>query len=101
MSLTLERPRHTKRERKADTIDLRVTPAAKALLTAAAQASHTSMSEFVLRSAIREAESTLADRRVFQVSDEHWSAFMDILSAPAQPDPDLVALARSRTPWSG
>jgi uncharacterized protein (DUF1778 family) len=100
MSATLERPRH-KKERKADSIEVRVTPAAKALLMAAASVRHTSTSEFVLSSAIREAESTLADRRVFQVSDEHWSAFMDILSAPAAPDPDLVALARSRAPWSG
>lgn len=98
MSVTLEHPRQ-RRERKADSIEVRVTSDAKALLTAAAHARHTSTSEFVLSSALREAETTLADRRVFQVSDDQWSAFNAILSAPAAPDPDLVALARSRPVW--
>jgi uncharacterized protein (DUF1778 family) len=78
-----------------------VTPAAKALLAAAAAARHTTTSEFVLSSALREAENALADQRVFQVSDEHWSAFMDILDAPAKADPAIVSLARSRPPWGG
>lgn len=30
---------------------------------------------------------------------EHWSAFMSILEAPVQPDPDIVALAREPAPW--
>jgi uncharacterized protein (DUF1778 family) len=94
MSTTPSRPR-----RKEDTIEVRVAAPTKALLAAAAKARHTSMSEFVLSSAVREAESTLADRRVFQVSDENWSAFMDILNAPAQPDAAIVALARSKAPW--
>jgi uncharacterized protein (DUF1778 family) len=95
MSITPSRPR-----RKADTIEVRVAASTKALLAAAANVRHTSMSEFVLSSAVREAETTLADRRVFQVSDENWSAFMDILNAPAQPDATITALARSRAPWA-
>lgn len=98
MSATLERPRAAK-PRKAETIEVRVSASAKALLAAAANARHTSMSDFVLSSAVREAENALADQRVFQVSDENWSKFMAILDAPAKPDPDIVALARSRAPW--
>jgi uncharacterized protein (DUF1778 family) len=100
MSATTEPKPQPRRSRKDDSIDVRVTAATKALLAAAAAARHTNLSEFVLNSAVREAENTLADRRVFQVSDENWSAFMAILVAPAGPDPDLVALARSRAPWS-
>jgi uncharacterized protein (DUF1778 family) len=98
MSATLERPRAT-RARKDHTIEVRVAPPTKALLAAAASARHTSMSEFVLSSAVREAENALADQRVFQVSDENWDAFMAILDAPAKPNPEIVALARSRAPW--
>ena len=98
MSTTLTHPRIS-RARKQDTIEVRVTAQTKALLAAAARARHTSMSNFVLSSAVREAQHTLADQRVFQVSDENWSKFMAILEAPAKPDPDIVALAHSQAPW--
>ncbi len=99
MSAVLDIPLRKTRARKEETIEFRVTPQTKAFLAAAASARHTSMSEFVLSSAVREAENALADQRVFQVSDENWSAFMDILNAPVAPDADIVALARSRAPW--
>lgn len=98
MSITTERPRAA-RARKEDTIEVRVAAPTKALLAAAASARHTSMSEFVLSSAVREAENALANQRVFQVSDENWSRFMAILDAPAKADADIVALARSPAPW--
>lgn len=97
MSATMERPRA--KARKADTLEVRVAAPTKALLAAAARAHHTTMSNFVLSSAVREAHNTLADQRVFQVSDQDWSKFMAILEAPAKADPDIVALARSRSPW--
>jgi uncharacterized protein (DUF1778 family) len=99
MGETIERPRQAK-ARKKDMIEVRVAASTKALLAAAARARHTSMSEFVLSSAVREAENALADQRVFQVSDENWSKFMAILDAPTKPDADIVALARSQAPWT-
>lgn len=99
MSTTLTHPRIS-RTRKQDTIEVRVTAEAKALLVAAALVRHTSMSNFVLSSAVREAQNTLADQRVFKVSDENWSKFMAILEAPAKPDPGIVALAHSQAPWN-
>ena len=82
-----------------DHIEVRLAAPTKALLASAAHARHTTMSEFVLSSAVREAENALSDQRVFQVSDENWTAFMEILDAPARPDPDIVALVRSKAPW--
>ncbi|MGH7086439.1 MAG: DUF1778 domain-containing protein, partial [Acetobacteraceae bacterium] len=58
-----------RRARKEETIEIRTASSTKALLAAAARARHTSMSEFILSSAVREAENALADRRVFQVSE--------------------------------
>jgi uncharacterized protein (DUF1778 family) len=99
MSAALELPRSSRRAKKEETIEFRVAPRTKAFLAEAASARHTSMSEFVLSSAVREAENILADQRLFHVSDENWEKFMAILDAPAKPDADIVALARSRTPW--
>ncbi|MGH7037361.1 MAG: DUF1778 domain-containing protein, partial [Stellaceae bacterium] len=96
VSTTYPEPR---RPRKEATIEIRTASNTKALLAAAARARHTSMSEFILSSAVREAENALADRRAFQVSEEGWAAFMAVLEAPAQADPDIVALARSPAPW--
>jgi len=50
---------------------LRLTPAAKRMLHAAA-AAEASVSEFVLDSALRHAEETLADRRFFGLDAERW-----------------------------
>lgn len=87
------------RARKDETIEVRAAANTKALLAAAARVRHTSMSEFILSSAVREAENALADQRVFQVPDENWAAFMAILDAPSVSDADIAALARSPAPW--
>lgn len=99
MTTNVAHPQSNQRMRKEDTIEVRVAAPTKALLTAAATARHASLSQFVLASAVREAENALAEQRVFQVSDANWAAFMSILGAPAEPDADIVALARSRAPW--
>jgi uncharacterized protein (DUF1778 family) len=54
--------RTTRRER----LDLRLTRSAKRTLQATAAASHRSVSEFVLESALARAGETLADRRFFR-----------------------------------
>jgi uncharacterized protein (DUF1778 family) len=88
-----------RRTRKEEIMEVRTAASAKALLAAAARVRHTSMSEFNLSSAVREARNALADHRVFQVPDENWAAFMSILGAPVLPEADIVALARSPSPW--
>ena len=52
-------------ERRTEKLDLRVSRAAKAKLQAAAAASHRSMSDFVMESALARAEETLVERRTF------------------------------------
>jgi len=79
-------------ERRTEKLDLRISPAAKAKLQAAASASRRSMSDFVLESALSRAEETLADRRIFGLDAERWNIFQVALDAPAQPLPRLQAL---------
>lgn len=79
-------------ERRTEKLDVRVSPAAKAKLQAAASALHRSMSDFVMESALARAEEMLAGRRIFGLDAEKWAAFQALLDAPAQPLPRLQAL---------
>jgi uncharacterized protein (DUF1778 family) len=79
-------------ERRTVKLDVRVSPAAKAKLQAAASAVHRSMSDFVMESALARAEDTLAERRVFGLDAEKWAAFQAALDAPTRSLPRLQAL---------
>lgn len=70
---------------RTEKLDLRLTPAAKQTLYAAASAARRSVSEFVLESALSRAEETLADRRLFGLDAERWEAFLTALDAPPRP----------------
>ena len=79
-------------ERRTEKLDVRVSRSAKAKLQAAASASHRSMSDFVMESALSKAEETLAERRIFVLNAENWAAFQAALDAPARTLPRLKAL---------
>jgi uncharacterized protein (DUF1778 family) len=81
------------RTRRTEKIDLRLTPAAKRTLQAAASADRKSVSEFVLDTALREAEE-LADRRVFLLNGKSWDAFIATLDAPPRRHARLERLFR-------
>lgn len=77
---------------RTEKIDLRVTPAAKRSLVAAAAADRRSVSEFVLDSALARAEETLALRRHFGLGAEKWGEFMAALDAEPRELPRVKAL---------
>jgi uncharacterized protein (DUF1778 family) len=77
---------------RSEKLDLRLTPAAKRTLYAAASAARRSVSDFVLESALARAEETLADRRHFGLDAEGWEAFLTALDAPSRPLPRLERL---------
>ena len=77
---------------RSEKLDLRLTPAAKRMLYAAAAAERRSVSEFVLNSALSRAEETLADQRFFGLDAERWEAFLAALDAPPRPLPRLERL---------
>ncbi|HEY8286469.1 MAG TPA: DUF1778 domain-containing protein [Chloroflexota bacterium] len=80
---------HTNRTQK---LDLRLTPAAKHTLYAAAAAAHRSVSDFVLEGALTHAAETLAERRQFGLDAEQWTAFMAALDAPPRKLPRVQRL---------
>ncbi len=77
---------------RSEKLDLRLTPAAKRTLAAAANDTRRSVSDFILESALSRAEETLADRRLFGLDAERWEAFMAALDAPPRPLPRLEQL---------
>ncbi|MBK5966170.1 hypothetical protein CCR95_19310 [Thiocystis minor] len=87
------------RQNRTTKLDLRLSPEAKARLSAAAQERHQSVSQFVLTSALVQADETLAERQRFSLDAEHWTAFMAALDAPPRPLPRLERLFREPTPF--
>jgi uncharacterized protein (DUF1778 family) len=72
-------------------------PSAKQTLQAAAMAAHKSVSEFVLETALSEAEQRLADRHIFMLDAKRWDAFVAALDAPPRHHPRLKRLFREPT----
>jgi len=80
------------RAARSEKLDLRLTRIAKRTLQAAAAASHRSVSEFVLESALARADEALADRRNFPLNAAQWKAFLAALDAPPRAMPRLERL---------
>ena len=75
-------------------LDLRLTPAAKRALQAAAAVSNRSVSDFVLESALARADEALADRREFRLGTAQWKAFVSALDAAPQALPRMGRLLK-------
>ena len=84
----------TPRTNRTEKLDLRLSRYAKQTLQAAAQAARKSVSEFVLDTALSEAEERLADRTIFMLDAERWDAFVAALDAPPHRHPRLERLFR-------
>ena len=80
-------------------LDLRLSVEAKRTLNAAALATHRSVSQFVLESALARAEETLADRQRFELDAGQWATFMAALDAPPRDLPRLRRLFQEASPF--
>ena len=84
----------TQRANRTEKLDLRLSQAAKKTLQAAATAERKSVSEFVLDTALREAEERLGERRIFTLDKKGWDAFITALDAPPRRHARLERLFR-------
>jgi uncharacterized protein (DUF1778 family) len=82
---------------RSEKLDLRLTAEAKRVLQSAAVATHRSVSEFVLESALARAAETLPDRQRFGLDTKAWSQFQSALDAPASAKPRLAKLLKERS----
>lgn len=78
--------------------NLRVSPADDALFRDAAAATGESVSEFLVSSGRVRAQTVLADRTEFALSDEGWQAFHAALDRPPAAAPAVVELLRRPRP---
>ncbi|MEO5346065.1 MAG: DUF1778 domain-containing protein [Magnetococcus sp. YQC-9] len=85
---------------RSQKLDIRLTPAAKEAICAAAALKRRSVSEFVLDCALTRAEETLAERQRFSLDDAHWQAFQEALDAPARDLPRLQKLLQQPGPFA-
>ena len=77
-------------------IHLRIAPKKKRLLQQAAKASNAStLTEYVISSALRQAEQDLLERRTFTMKGKNWATFNALLDSPARETPALKRLAAS------
>jgi uncharacterized protein (DUF1778 family) len=86
-------------EARSERVDLRMTPAAQRTLQRAAAVTNKTLTEFLLDAGLSAALDTLADRRVFQLDEKRWDAFMAALAAPPKNNPKLRTLLARKPAW--
>ncbi|WP_040432999.1 type II toxin-antitoxin system TacA family antitoxin [Chlorobium ferrooxidans] len=82
---------------KTAKLDIRLSMATKDTLSRAATAAHSSLSQFVLESALSRAEEMLVDRRSFNLDAEQWALFMEALDAPDRTLPRVNKLFKQQS----
>jgi uncharacterized protein (DUF1778 family) len=82
---------------RSDKLDIRISPEAKRVLQEAARERHTSISQFVIDSALGAAHDVLAERTRIGLSTEQWAQFVKALDAPPKRHPRMERLLREPT----
>jgi uncharacterized protein (DUF1778 family) len=85
--------------RRSAIINLRVPEKTKKLIDAAADASGKTRTDFVVESARQTAIDVLLDRRLIELEDDQWDAFMRALDDPPPPNNALKKLMARKPPW--
>ena len=80
-------------------LSVRVNPGERAILEAAAELAHTSLSDFVRRKALEAAEIEVLGRTVVTIPAKDWEAFEAWIDRPAETIPGLAELARRTPSW--
>jgi uncharacterized protein (DUF1778 family) len=84
---------------KVARINLRTTPAQDLLIRRAADAQRKSVSDFVLESACRSAESALFEMKTLLLDRQGWEQLNKSLSRKPKAIPELAELFREKAPW--
>ena len=86
-------------ERKEYPISMRLPEADVAMIDRAASLRGRSRTDFVRDAAVRAAEEIVMEQGLIRMSPEGFADFMDVLSRPAVPVPEMVELAKRPAPW--
>ena len=82
---------------RSDKLDIRISPEAKRLLQEAARERHTTISQFVIDSALGAARDVLSERTRIGLDSEQWTAFVKALDAPPRRHPRMERLLKEPT----
>ena len=88
------------RPAKSSRISLRATPRQEEVLRRAAEATDSTVTDFVLDSAVDRAERVLADRRWFVTDPVKFDEFVRLLDAPLPSTAKFDRLFARRTPFA-
>ncbi len=81
-------------------LSVRVSAEERAILEAAAGQARTTLSDFVRRKALEQAELDVMNRTVITIPAKDWEAFESWLKRPAKASTALKKLARKSPPWA-
>ncbi|MDF7662642.1 DUF1778 domain-containing protein [Erwiniaceae bacterium L1_54_6] len=80
-------------------LNIRAKESQRALIDAAAELLHKSRTDFILEMACHAAENVILDHRVFNLNDEQYAEFIDMLDAPVTTNPALDKLLTRKPQW--
>ena len=86
-------------ERKEYPISMRLPEADVAMIDRAASLRGRSRTDFVRDAAVRAAEEIVLEQGLIRMSPEGFADFMEVLSRPATPVPEMVELTKRPAPW--
>lgn len=86
-------------ERRGVTINLRATETWRALIDRAASLTEKTRTDFIIEATRRQAEDVLLDQRFFELDEERYRAFMQVLDNPPAPNEALIRLMNKKAPW--
>lgn len=85
--------------RKEYPLSMRLPEADVAMIDRAAALRGRSRTDFVRDAAVRAAEDVVMEAGLIRMSPEGFADFMEALSGPAAPVPEIVELAKRLAPW--
>jgi uncharacterized protein (DUF1778 family) len=86
-------------KRKDHPLSMRLPEGDIAIIDRAADLRGRSRTDFVREAAVRAAEEVLMESTLVRMSTEGFESFIQAVSAPAAPVPEMVASLRRRAPW--
>jgi len=86
-------------KRKEHPMSMRLPEADIAIIDRAANLRGRSRTDFVREAAVRAAEDVLMETAPIRMSPTGFKAFMDTLSKPARPIPEMIELFQRKAPW--
>lgn len=86
-------------ERKDQPLSMRLPEADITMIDRAANLRGRSRTDFVRDAAVREAENVIMEAMPIRMSADGFAAFMDAISQPGRPVPEMLDVLKRRAPW--